>query len=80
MALIVDFSRVHKETNRIHEAVECGWGRFVKDGQTILQLDTYGSTDRQIPGKVSQSVQLDEAAAAQLIRIIHQTFPEIAAP
>jgi hypothetical protein len=78
MALIGEFTQIQKETNRVHESVECGWARFERDGETYLQLDTYGSSDRQIPGKVSQSIQLNATAAAGLYRIIRQTFPSIA--
>jgi hypothetical protein len=78
MALIGGFTQVQKETNRVHEGVECGWTRFERDGEIYLQLDTYGSSERQIPGKVSQSIQLDTTAATQLVRVIRQTFPSIA--
>jgi hypothetical protein len=77
VALIHEFTQIQKETNRVHETVECGWTGFESDGETYLQLDTYGSRGRQIPGKVSQSIQLDRAAAAKLLRIIRRTFPSI---
>jgi hypothetical protein len=38
-------------------------------------LETYGSNSRAIPGKVSQSIELDEAGAAELMSIIGQAFP-----
>ena len=41
----------------------------------MLQLETYGSDDRAIPGKVSQVIQLDEAGARELKRIIERAFP-----
>jgi hypothetical protein len=77
VALLRDFARIEKETNRVHESVECGWTRFEQDGRVYLQLDTYGSSGRKIPGKVSQSIQLDEGAARELDGIIRQTFPSI---
>jgi hypothetical protein len=75
MALIREFQQIHKESNRVHDAVECGWAIFEHRGATYLQLDTYGSRGRQIPGKVSQSIQLDAASAAELSRIIRRTYP-----
>jgi hypothetical protein len=53
MALIARFDR---KPRRIHAQVECGNSYHVVDGETILQLETYGSPDREIPGKVSQSL------------------------
>lgn len=46
-------------------------------GTRILQLDTYGSPGRVIPGKTSQSLQFDAAGARQLKRLLERTFPEI---
>jgi hypothetical protein len=77
VALIGEFTKIHKESNRVHDTVECGWTVFESDGATFLQLDTYGSSGREIPGKVSQSIQLDEAGAARLVRILLQAFPGV---
>jgi hypothetical protein len=51
---------------------------FDDDGQRFIQLDTYGLDDREHPEKVSQSVHFDEQAAAQLLRLIRETFPDLA--
>ncbi len=74
MALIREFTKTHKESNRVHETVECGWTSFEAHGSMYLQLDTYGSGGRQIPGKVSQSIQLDASSAIALLGIIRSTF------
>ncbi|WP_197521979.1 hypothetical protein [Mycobacterium gordonae] len=47
------------------------------DDETILQLDTYGSDERQIPNKVSQSFQFDREGAAVLLRLIRDVFGEL---
>jgi hypothetical protein len=47
---------------------------FEAGGETYLQLDTHGSSDRSVPGKVSQSVQLNEASAKQLRQLLAQAF------
>ena len=78
MALITEFTELQKERNRVHGPVECGWTVLERNGTRYLQLDTYGSRDRQIPGKTSQSIQLDAASAAELKRLIARVFPEIA--
>lgn len=58
MARIAAFHEVAAETNRVHLGVECGYRMFAVGEERYLQLDTYGSPDRVIPGKVSQSIQL----------------------
>jgi hypothetical protein len=62
---------------RVHGEVECGYTVFAERGKSYLQLDTYGSSERVIPGKVSQSIQLDEAAARQLKLLLEKAFPGI---
>jgi hypothetical protein len=62
---------------RVHGEVECGYTAFEREGRRYLQLDTYGSNDRAIPGKVSQSIQLDEDGARELKRLIQQSFPGV---
>ncbi len=79
MARITQFEKLETMTsNRPHTKVECGY-RVVNTSrdEVLLQLDTYGSDGRQIPGKTSQSVQLDEAAALDLVQIILKTYPQI---
>lgn len=46
-----------------------------EDGRTYLHLTTFGSDDRASKAKSSQSIQLDEDIARQLVRIVHETFP-----
>lgn len=46
------------------------------DGTRYLQIDTYGSPERKLEGKKSQSIRLSEEAARQLVRIIAQYFPD----
>ena len=58
MALIEEFEERPLEGARVHAGVRCGYRWFDVENRRILQLDTYGSKDRAIPGKVSQSLQL----------------------
>lgn len=46
----------------------------VEGGQQIVQLDSYGSSTRQIPDKQSQTLQFGEQAAHQLYRILKDTY------
>lgn len=61
-------------------AVSAGWCTFVDSaGERLVQVDTYGSAGRAIPGKTSQSIQLDRASAEALLRIINEVFPGLSA-
>ena len=77
MARIAAFTSVTSQRDSIHEPVECGWRYFEVDGRRLVQLDTYGSSDRKFRGKVSQSIQLDEEAARALLQILSQAFPQL---
>lgn len=48
-----------------------------EDGSALFQLSTFGSDDRQSEPKVSQTIQLDESAAAALVDAIRTVFPHI---
>ena len=77
MALINEFQERPLTPTRLHGRVLCGYAAVEVGGQRVLQLETYGSDDRKMPGKVSQVIQLDEASARSLKRIIERTFPEL---
>ncbi len=51
----------HTEVEAKLRLVQCGDERF-------LQIDTYGSKNREIPGKISQSLRLTKAAFDQLVQ------------
>ncbi|MEU3093906.1 hypothetical protein ABZ690_03515 [Streptomyces sp. NPDC006967] len=77
MALIKEFEPVPSDAQKVHGSVTCGYRAFTIEGRRILQLDTYGSADREIPNKISQSVQLDAEGARTLINIIAEAFPDV---
>ncbi len=78
MALITELKQITKDRHAVHGSVECGYSVFTgPDGERYLQLETFGSRDRKIPGKTSQAIQLNDSAAAELKRIIHETFPSL---
>jgi hypothetical protein len=57
----------HTECTGKLRAVESG-------GEKFIQLDTYGSADREMPGKVSQSLRLSENAVQQIIQMAAKHF------
>jgi hypothetical protein len=75
MALIKYFEKVEREHTMVHSPTNCGYSSYEIDGQRYLQLDTFGSLGRKLKGKVSQSLQFDEAAARELMGILAKAFP-----
>jgi hypothetical protein len=75
LALISRFEERPINAKSEHDEVVCGYRAVEIDSREILQLETYGSPHRQIPEKVSQTIQLDRAAAAELIEILRRSFP-----
>jgi len=77
MALVTDIRHATKERHSVHDRVECSYSTFLISGRAYLQLDTYGSKNRKLRGKTSQSIQFDAQSAKQLKELIVQTFPEV---
>lgn len=44
-------------------------------GQTLVHLSTFGSDGRQSNPKSSQSLQLDEVVARELVDVLRRAFP-----
>jgi hypothetical protein len=71
MALIVKFEKDTREIKSIHPTkVVCKYLVAETGDQKVIQLNTYGSNDREFPGKLSQTLQLDEKAAIELLQIL----------
>ena len=77
MALVESLELIRKERQSVHKPTRCGYSVFRDDqGNRYLQLDTYGTDDRELAGKVSQSLQFNAAIAAELRALIDKTFPQ----
>ena len=74
MALIREIVEKRMEQNSTHKEISATYTVFERDGTRFLQLDSYGSVDRQIPGKKSQSFQFDEKGAERLFAILKREF------
>lgn len=70
MALVKQLKRSSLQKYSIHGLVDCTYCTFVKGGSPYLQLDTYGSKTREMPGKKSQSLQFDRESLIKLREII----------
>lgn len=77
MALISTFDSITKDRQTVHKPTRCLYSIFKdKSGRPYLQLDTYGSDDRLNTEKISQSIQIDEAAASKLRKLLDEAFPQ----
>lgn len=67
-------NKLEKNTNSLHKEVEGTYSTYILNGSKYIQIDTYGSTERQYKGKISQSIQLDKDVAIKLIDILQKEF------
>jgi hypothetical protein len=74
MALIREFVPLELERKQLHEEVEARWTSYEIDGVSFVQINTYGRPTRELRGKLSQTIQLDRAAAEQLVGILRHSF------
>lgn len=75
MAIVRKLEKVRLDRDSKHTEVNCTYCIVEDaDGNKFLQIDTYGSAVRKIPGKKSQSIRFSTEAIAQLRNIIQQDF------
>ena len=73
----IDISKIeklNKDRNSIHEKVYTTYSSFDSCGKHYVQIDTYGRSDREQPGKTSQSIQLDKDSAAFVFDLLKREF------
>jgi hypothetical protein len=74
MALVTGFERKDLERNKVHDAIEASFTSFSDGDRKFVQIDTHGRATREIPGKKSQTIQLDETGARKLVEILTKEF------
>jgi hypothetical protein len=74
MARIEILEKAEMQRMQLHEPVDTKYYVNDIDGKKLLQISTFGRPTRDMPGKVSQTIQIDEAAAQQLFAILKSTF------
>ncbi|TFI46653.1 hypothetical protein E4O93_16870 [Diaphorobacter sp. DS2] len=72
MALIANIKAQPLQSVAKHSTVECTYTVVITDDGKCLQLDTYGSAGRALPGKKSQSLRFSPEALQQLKQIIQE--------
>lgn len=70
MARVETLESKDPERTSVHAPARATYHVFEKDGETFLQIDTYGAAGRAHPEKVSQSLQLGQAARVELSKIL----------
>lgn len=66
MAIIRKFEELDLKANARHTETKGGYSIQGQDGEKFIQINTVGSDDRMIPGKVSQTLRLSKDAIEQL--------------
>lgn len=66
--------KLDKDRVMVHDKVYTTYSVFDKDGKHYVQIDTYGHSNRAIPGKISQSIQLDKDTAQFVCDLLKKEF------
>lgn len=75
MAVVRRMEHMSLDKDSPHTDVECTYSIVTDDqGHRYLQIDTYGSTTRKIPGKKSQSIRFSPEAIEQLKSLLREHF------
>jgi hypothetical protein len=71
---VTTIEKITKDRVVIHEKVYTTYSAFDNCGRHYVQIDTYGRSDRELPGKISQSIQLDENSARYLFDLLKAEY------
>ena len=66
MAIIRRFEQLDLKANARHTETVGGYSVQGQDNEKFIQINTVGSENREIPGKVSQTLRLTKEAIEQL--------------
>lgn len=67
-----NFRKIEKERNTVHTRVNATYSSYFINGEQYFQIDTYGNSDRQMPEKISQTIQLNKETATLLIKLLSE--------
>ena len=75
MAIVRKLDPLTLEKDSKHSEVDCTYSIVTDEqGKRFLQIDTYGSATRKLPGKKSQSIRFSPEAIKQLKTILKSEF------
>lgn len=66
--------KIDKQRNTVHDKVHTTYTIFEMDGETYVQLDTYGRIDRETPDKSSQTIQFNRETAKFIVNLLTNEF------
>ena len=66
MATVRKFEWAPGSSGRKHSEVDATVSLVEIDGEQFIQIDTFGSSDREMPGKLSQTLRLSKSAHREL--------------
>mgnify|MGYP001447539517 CR=1 FL=1 len=64
--------KLDKEHYSVHEKVVTTYSVFKVDEKKYVH--TYGKSSREIPGKISQSIQIDKESAIYIVDMLRREF------
>ena len=67
---------IEKQRVAVHTPVRATYSVFEYEGKRYFQIDTYGRATRDMPEKISQTIQLDRESAMKLISLLADTFQD----
>ncbi len=71
---LIKLKKTEKERYKVQEPVYTTYSVFEEDGSKFIQIDMYGKSDREFPGKVSQTVQFDRNTAKFFVNLFTQEY------
>ena len=74
MAIVRKLVLQQLEVDAGHSEADGTYSRVTSRGERYLQIDTYGSRQRKMPGKKSQSIRFAPEAVEQLKAILAKHF------
>jgi len=74
MARIEAFEEAEMQRMQVHDVVDAKYYKHERDGKKLLQISTFGRPNRDLPGKLSQTIQLDEQSGRQLFDVLKSHF------
>lgn len=75
MAIVRHLEKQPLTIQTVHSETECTYSILTDSaGERCLQIDTYGSTQRKLRGKKSQSIRFTPSAANELRKILTRYF------
>ena len=66
--------RIDKDRNSVHTKVHATYTVFEIDGEKYFRIDTYGKNEREMPEKISQTIQLDKESAKFIVELLKKEF------